>query len=342
MQPTSPRAGADSAGQQTRQRPLPVARHAGDADDLVRMDDEVDAGHAGPLPPARRRSRSSSTGRPGCCASRRGRLTARPTMASAIAAGLVPCDRELRHLAPGAQHRHAPAQPHHLVELVADEQDRRARRRQPRPGSRTAARPPAASARPWARPGSARGRRGRAPSGSRPAAARRPRGWPPSRPAAPRARRRRSAATSLRRAARRWRRQRQSGSVPSTMLSSTDRLAASAKCWCTMPMPAASAACGEPGGSDPQRPGAVGDQHPPGIGHIVAEQDAHQRGLAGAVLAQQRQDLAPAQLEVDRRRWQASSPNRLVMPSSRRTTGPAGPPSRLTWSTWARCRPPRP
>ena len=40
-----------------------------------------------------------------------------------------------------------------------------------------------------------------------------------------------------------------SGSVPSITLSSTLKLSASVKCWCTMPMPAASAAAGLPGGS---------------------------------------------------------------------------------------------
>jgi len=42
---------------------------------------------------------------------------------------------------------------------------------------------------------------------------------------------------------------RHSDSVPSITLSSTDRLSASVKCWCTMPMPAASAAAGSPAGS---------------------------------------------------------------------------------------------
>ena len=41
-----------------------------------------------------------------------------------------PLHGELGHLAPGAKHRHPPAQPHHLVELVADEDDD-----QPRPTS---------------------------------------------------------------------------------------------------------------------------------------------------------------------------------------------------------------
>ena len=46
-----------------------------------------------------------------------------------------------------------------------------------------------------------------------------------------------------------------SGSEPSITLSSTLRLSANVKCWCTMPMPAASAAFGSPGGSG--RPNTV-------------------------------------------------------------------------------------
>ena len=37
----------------------------------------------------------------------------------------------------------------------------------------------------------------------------------------------------------------------------------------------------------------------PCVGDVVAEEDVHQRRLAGAVLAEQRQDLAAPQLEVD-------------------------------------------
>ena len=36
-----------------------------------------------------------------------------------------------------------------------------------------------------------------------------------------------------------------------------------------------------------------------GVGQVVTEQDVHERGLAGPVLAQQRQDLARAELEAD-------------------------------------------
>ena len=36
------------------------------------------------------------------------------------------------------------------------------------------------------------------------------------------------------------------------------------------------------------------------VGHIMAEQDIHQRGLAGAVFAQQPQNFAALQIEADR------------------------------------------
>jgi hypothetical protein len=56
-------------------------------------------------------------------------------------------------------------------------------------------------------------------------------------------------ASSLRRASRRRDAGRHNASVPSITLSCTDRLSASVKCWCTIPMPAASAAAGSPCGS---------------------------------------------------------------------------------------------
>ena len=90
-----------------------------------------------------------------------------------------------------------------------------------------------------------------------------------------------------------------SRSVPSTMFSMTVRLSASAKCWCTMPMPALSAACGEPGGSGCKAPVGAGDRDRPLVGDVVAEEDVHQRRLAGAVLAEKRQDLAALKVEVD-------------------------------------------
>ena len=82
--------------------------------------------------------------------------------------------------------------------------------------------------------------------------------------------------------------------MPSAMFSSTVMLSASVKCWCTMPMPASSAARGSPGGSVLPKASTRAL-----VGDIVAEQDVHQRRLAGAVLAEQRDDLALLQLERD-------------------------------------------
>ena len=55
---------------------------------------------------------------------------------------------------------------------------------------------------------------------------------------------------------------------------------------------------GPDGGSgSARRKFAPEGQHAAGICPLMAEQDVHQRGLAGPVLAQQGQDLALAQLE---------------------------------------------
>jgi hypothetical protein len=61
-----------------------------------------------------------------------------------------------------------------------------------------------------------------------------------------------------------------------------------------MPMPAASAALGWPG-----RQRLAEDLDGALVGHVVPEEDAHQRALAGAVFTQQRQHLAPRQVERD-------------------------------------------
>ena len=162
--------------------------------------------------------------------------------------------------------------------------------------ARTALRSRPASAPRSARRGSGCARRGRAPSGSRPAAVRRPRA---RRPCASGSTARPKSSRQLRDAAARAgaveRRPPQRARVPSAMFSSTVMLSARVKCWCTMPMPAASAARGSPGGS-----GLPKTSIAPLVGDIVAEQDVHQRGLAGAVLAEQRDDLAALQVERDR------------------------------------------
>ena len=49
----------------------------------------------------------------------------------------------------------------------------------------------------------------------------------------------------------------------------------------------------------PERARGVRDLDPPVVRDVVPEQDVHQRGLAGTVLAEQGHDLAPPQLEVD-------------------------------------------
>ncbi len=52
------------------------------------------------------------------------------------------------------------------------------------------------------------------------------------------------------------------------------------------------------------------------VGHVVAEQDRHQRRLAGAVLAEQRQHLAGLQRRARSPSLATSVPKRLVMPRS--------------------------
>ena len=68
----------------------------------------------------------------------------------------------------------------------------------------------------------------------------------------------------------------------------------SVKCWWTMPRPAAMASAGLP-----KRTGAPSTATVPASGLVQAGEDVHERGLARAVLAQQRVDLAPPQVEVD-------------------------------------------
>ena len=78
------------------------------------------------------------------------------------------------------------------------------------------------------------------------------------------------------------------------MFSRTVRLSARVKCWWTMPTPAARAARGWPGGA-----GRPMTSTRAGVGDVVAEEDVHQRGLAGAVLAEKGDDLALGEGEAD-------------------------------------------
>ena len=133
----------------------------------------------------------------------------------------------------------------HLVQLVADEDDRVALRLRACAGRRRSPSSPGASAPPLARPGPAPARCGRGPSGSRRAAASRPTA---SRPACPgRSPSRTGRPSSLMRcleAARSRKTRPAIGSSPSRMFSATDRTGTSMKCWCTMLMPRRMASCG--------------------------------------------------------------------------------------------------
>ena len=78
------------------------------------------------------------------------------------------------------------------------------------------------------------------------------------------------------------------------MFSATVITGMSMKCWCTMPMPAAIAACGES-----IEIGLPVEQDLALVGLVEPVEDVHQRRLAGAVLAEERVHLALAQVEVD-------------------------------------------
>ena len=83
-------------------------------------------------------------------------------------------------------------------------------------------------------------------------------------------------------------------SWPSMTFSVTVKTGISMKCWCTMPMPGrhrvARAA---------ERHGLVVDEDLALVRLVQPVQDVHQRGLAGAVLAEQRMDLAGLDDQVD-------------------------------------------
>ena len=156
--------------------------------------------------------------------------------------------------------------------------------------------PRSASARRSARRGSGSRRRGAAPSGSpRAASGRRAESRP--------ARRDRASASWLSREAREARARgrprlapsARPRSCPSTRFSSTVMVSTSMKCWCTMPIPAAIASRGLA-----DRDGAAVDPDLAGVGRGAAVEDAAQRRLPGAVLADQAVDRAAREAERDR------------------------------------------
>ena len=80
-------------------------------------------------------------------------------------------------------------------------------------------------------------------------------------------------------------------------------------------------------------------RHPAG----KAVEQLHQRALAGAVLAEQRQHLARGDLEVDARRWRRRSPKRFVgSPTIERSEAGAVRSCRQSSRRWRRPRPRRP
>ena len=93
----------------------------------------------------------------------------------------------------------------------------------------------------------------------------------------------------------------------------------------------------------PQRARGVGDQHP-----ARRRRRSGRTGCSSAWSCRRRSRRAapgsrPGAARGRWRRWRASAPKRLVMPSRRRTTGAAASPAAgLTRSTWARCRRSRP
>ena len=169
----APRSTRPQAGDRLDELALAVAVDAGQGDDLARVDGQVAPWTAGRSRSSRTcRSRTSSTGSLGCA---RRLVDAQED----LAADHEPRERLLgRALGrdgvdalAAPQHRHAVGDLEHLVELVRDEDDRRAVGLQRLEHAEQVAAPPARSAPRSARRGRGSARRGRARAGSRRAAA---------------------------------------------------------------------------------------------------------------------------------------------------------------------------
>ena len=304
---------------------LAVARHAGDGHDLAAAQRRaITPSQRGRAAAARTlTSRSAAHGVAGAAlrgAARATASTARPTIHCASCAcvgagGARPAATSL----PRAQHRDAVRHAQHLVELVADEDDRQALRHHLRQrGEQRLALLRRQHRGRLVEDQDARAavqrlqdldalaladRQARRP-------ARRARTGRPKRCAA---------SSSLR--ARRARRENgcHSGSVPSITLSSTLRLSASVKCWCTMPMPAASAAFGLPGGSG----------RPNDLDRARRRRRSGRTGSTPASTCRRRsRRAAPAPRRAcsssEMASLATSAPKRLVMPRQRSRTRLAG------------------
>ena len=80
----------------------------------------------------------------------------------------------------------------------------------------------------------------------------------------------------------------------SSTFSATVSVGTSMKCWCTIPIPRSIASRVESHGTSSPSISMV-----PGVGGHGAEDDVHQRALAGSVLAQKSVDLAREELDLD-------------------------------------------
>ncbi len=123
------------ARQHVEQLALAVARDAGDADDLAATQlSDTSARRGTPSASRQHRFCASSSGAPGLPRARhRPRApicTRRPTIACASASTLVSAIAQSSTTAPRAHHRHGVADRHDLLELVGDQQHRRAARAQ--------------------------------------------------------------------------------------------------------------------------------------------------------------------------------------------------------------------
>ena len=134
------------------------------------------------------------------------------------------------------------------------------------------------------------------------------------------------------------------GSTPSTMFSATVMTGMSMKCWCTMPMPASIAARGES-----MRTRSPTQTDLALVRVVEPVEDVHERGLAGAVLAEERR-TSPGEVEVHVVvRDDAGEPlrdacsRRGAPPWARKTRGgPVPAPRRgVTNRTWPAGRSPR-
>ena len=153
---TRPASGRAQAGERLDQLGLAVAVDAGDADDLAARARRSETPRTFSRPRSSRTCRSS-TSRSGSPASAgpfsTRSSTSRPTISRARPSSVAPCGGSVSIDLAAPEHGDPVGDLEHLVQLVADEDDRHALARAALAGSRRARPPPAASAPPSARRG---------------------------------------------------------------------------------------------------------------------------------------------------------------------------------------------